>query len=213
MSVFASDTFTGTDSTDLTAHTGEVGATWAKVTGVTGVFKLTSNRVKGDSGGRSLYYASGTPASAEYDVEADLYQISGVDEAGLCGRMETGAATYYRVNWVNNQWQLWKVVTGTETSLGTYTDSLSNGNTYHVKLEIRDATKKVFIDSVERISSANNDITAAGKAGITSNNSDWGFGTTGRPWDTFVATDLSGGSATPKGPLSKPFTGPFRGPF
>ena len=47
---FVSDTMTGSDGTDLTAHTGGIGATWAKVTGTTGVIKLTSNRCKGDSG-------------------------------------------------------------------------------------------------------------------------------------------------------------------
>ena len=47
---FVSDSMTGSDGTDLTAHTGEIGATWAQVTGITGVIKLTSNRCKGDSG-------------------------------------------------------------------------------------------------------------------------------------------------------------------
>src|ERR1700675_2708722 len=58
---FVSDSMTGSDGTDLTAHTGEIGATWAQVTGITGVIKLTSNRCKGDSGRGSLYYDCGDP--------------------------------------------------------------------------------------------------------------------------------------------------------
>jgi hypothetical protein len=95
-SAFVTDSMTGSDSTDLTAHTGETGATWAKVTGITGIIKITSNRCKGDSGGASLYYASGTPASANYEVEADLYVVSEIDEVGVCGRLSTGAHTCYR---------------------------------------------------------------------------------------------------------------------
>ena len=61
-----------------------------------------------------------------------------------------------------------------------------------MKLEIRDAAKKVFIDGVERISSTDNAITAAGKAAIRYYNSDWGFGTTGKAIDNFVATNTNG---------------------
>ena len=86
---FVRDTMTGSDGTDLTAHTGETGATWAKVASTTGSIKLTSNRCKGDSGVVSLYYASGDPASAEYDVEADLYKVSNTDYAGIGGRVST----------------------------------------------------------------------------------------------------------------------------
>src|SRR5205085_6160611 len=92
---FVSDSMTGSDGTDLTAHIGEIGATWAKVTGITGVIKLTSNRCKGDSPGISLYYASGDPASAEYDVEADIFAISNTDFPGIGGRVSTSAETGY----------------------------------------------------------------------------------------------------------------------
>ena len=188
---FVSDTMTGSDGTDLTAHTGETGATWAKVTGVTGIIKITGNRCKGDSDGNSLYYASGSPTTAEYDVTADLFQRTDVDEVGICGRMSTGAHTCYRL-WYEHtadRWSLDKVVTGTLTNLGTFTDEWANSTSRAVKLQIRDAAKKAFIDGVERISSANNDITAAGKCGIWYNNSDWGFGTTGREVDNFKGTN------------------------
>jgi hypothetical protein len=46
------------------------------------------------------------------------------------------------------------------------------------------------VNDVERISVTNSAISDAGKAGIFYNNSDWGFGTTGRALDNFTATDL-----------------------
>ena len=192
---FVRDTMTGSDGTDLTAHTGETGATWAKVAGTTGSIKLTSNRCKGDSGVVSLYYASGDPASAEYDVEADLYKVSNTDYAGVGGRVSTTEETGYFV-WATpgGEWHLVQMLAGVATDLGSYAQALADGTTYHVTLEIRDATKKVFIDGVERISSTDNTITAAGKPAIRYINSDWGLGTTGKALDNFVATNFS---ATP----------------
>jgi hypothetical protein len=187
--IFASDTFTGSDGTDLTSHTGEVGATWAKVTGITGVFKITSNKAKGDSAGLSLYYASGTPDTNEYDIEADMHQVSSTDLPGVGGRIDQAADSGYYLYFDSGNWVLAKRVSGTDTSLGTYTDALVNGNDRHIKLQIRTAAKKAFIDGVERISSADDAVTGVGKAGIRTANSDWGLGSTGRTLDTFVATN------------------------
>lgn len=186
-----SDTFTGSDGTDLTAHTGEVGATWAKVTGVTGVFKITSNKAKGDSGPLSAYYASGTADTNEYDVEADIHTITALDRPGIGGRIDPAADDGYWVmlNIAGTDWTLIKRVAGTETVLDTFADALTAGTDRHLKLEIRTAAKKVYIDSVQRLTSADNSITGVGKAGIRTQNSDWGFGSTGRTHDTFIATN------------------------
>lgn len=188
-STFVNDTFTGgTDGDDLTTHTGETGATWAKVTGVTGKIEIRAGRAGGDAGGFSLYYASGSPTTAEYDVQADIVYLTDVDEVWICGRVDTSAHTCYCGGWDNtiNQYNLLKIVSGTVTSLGTYAGTSAENHT--VKLQIRDAAKKLFVDGVEQISSADNAITAAGKAGIRYDNSDWGAGT-GRMIDNFTATN------------------------
>lgn len=189
--VFVSDTFTGTDSTDLTAHTGETGATWAKVTGVTGVIKITGNTAKGDSGGLSMYYASGTPDTNEYDIEVDLHNISAVDWPGIGGRIDPATDTGYWLNLHsdNVNWRLNKRVAGVDTSLGEFPHDMNPGDNRHLKLQIRDATKKAFVAGVEIISSADNSITGVGKAGIRTQNSDWGFGSTGKTMDNFTATN------------------------
>jgi len=191
---FVSDSFTDTDTTDLTAHTGETGATWSKVTGV---IKIMSNRAKGDSGVESAYVASGSPATAEYDVQGNITEITTVDHVGLIARAQVGATTYYRAYYDNSasQYAIDKVVTGTVTNLGTY--ATSSTGTVTIKFEVRDATKKLFVGGVERISTNDNAITGAGKAGLYYNNSDWGFGSTGRPMDHFTATD-AGETARPK---------------
>jgi hypothetical protein len=190
-SIFARDTFTGTNGTDLTLHTGEVGAIWAKVTGATGVFKITGNKVKGDSSGISLYYASGDPDTNEYDVEADVHAISTVDYPGVGGRINplTDDGYYLHFALTNASWSLVARSGGTDTLLGSYTDTLTAGADRHIKLQIRNGSKKAIIDDVERISSPDNSITGVGRAGIRTQNSDWGFGSTGRTLDNFVATN------------------------
>jgi hypothetical protein len=189
--IFVSDTFTDTNGINLTAHTGETGATWAKVTGVTGDFKIYNNKTKGDSGGTSLYYASGTPDTNEYDVEVDLHQITSNDYPGIGGRIDAAADDGYWV-WLQFDaatWSLVKRVGGTETVLGSYVQGFSNGSDHTLKLEIRTAAKKFFLDGVERISDSDNSITGVGKAGVRSANSDAGLSTTGRPFDNFTATN------------------------
>jgi len=60
--------------------------------------------------------------------------------------------------------KLFKRVGGTFTPLGVYDATLATGTI--IKLEITDATKKVFVDGVERISSTDNALTSVGTWGI-----------------------------------------------
>jgi hypothetical protein len=166
---FLTDTFTDTEGTTLASHTGELGATWAKVTGVTGNAEIATNRVRGSSSTTAEYYASGTPATAEYDVEAVFRRLTDLGNVRVYGRLSTGADTGYGVRYnggATNAWELHKVEAGVTTLLGSWSETFNNGEERTVKLEIRNAAKKVYIDGVERISSANNDITAAGRVGM-----------------------------------------------
>lgn len=194
MAIFVSDTFTDTSGTALPSHTGETGATWTRHGSYAADIVVSdANRARG-TGTAALNYASGTPASAEYDVEADLRCVSNLSFNGVCGRVATGADTTYIARFFNaNGWQLLKLVAGVATTLGTDTTdgtTLTVGSTYALKLEIRNAAKKLFIGGAERLSSADNAITAAGQSGVRGSG---GSNTTGYHLDNYVATDLSGG--------------------
>ncbi len=191
MGVFASDQFAGTAGTDLTAHTPNVGGSWAQVSGITGVIKLIGDgTAKGDSGGDSLYYNNGTPGAADYTVEADLTQVSNLDVVGICARLSTGAKTMY-VGYFDNAVPGWKLSVfnaGTETVMQSVSSTLGT----HVWLTVASTTITLSVQGVAvNTSSVNSAISSAGKAGIFYSNSDWGFGTTGRPMDNFVATDAT----------------------
>lgn len=192
MAVFVHDSFTDADGTSITSHVGETGATWTEHPNSSGgISVITNNRLRGN-GSTNMFYASGVPATAEYDVEADIYFASTtLSFNNICGRMSTSANTYYSVRLVSGQdWELRRIFNGTGTTLGQYLDSVPAGTTRSVKLEIRDAAKKVYIDGVEQISSSDNNITAAGRVGylVTSSTA-----TTHQHYDFITGTDLSGG--------------------
>lgn len=196
---FLSDTFTGTDGTLLDAHAPDTGGTWVEHGSGGGGSAVISNanRLYG-SVTAVAYYNDAAPASAEYDVDWDVYiQTTTIllHEVGL-GRFLSSALTGYGVRWnTSNQWELLRYTAGGVTSLGTWTSTISAGATYHVKLEIRNATKKVYIDGVERISSADNTHTGAGFAGVRFSGTA-ATNTTLRHIDDFTATDVGGGGTS-----------------
>lgn len=202
MATFVNDTFSGeVGTTVLSAHTGEAGATWTvhpSYTEQLNVSAITNSVFCSNTAVGSCYYTSGIPASSEYDVQADFvtdFSLGGIANfAGIAGRISTSADTFYmaRYSASPSRWELYKAVSGTFTLLGTYSQSLSDNSSYTVRLEITDATKKVFVDGVERISSTDNAITAAGRAGMRWRNST--TNQTGLRLDNFSATDISAAS-------------------
>jgi hypothetical protein len=166
---FLNDTFTGTDGTNLESHTGETGATWTvEAGGWTTSAKLQSNRVYGNGISRA-YYASGIPASADYDVETAIRVVTKATTAGPCGRMSTSADTHYhaRISGASPVIQLIKRVAGAETLLGSFTPaSPADGSDHTIRLSMRSTALTVYYDGVSVITATDSDITAAGRAGI-----------------------------------------------
>ena len=62
---------------------------------------------------------------------------------------DTASEFYFAFN-ENGVWFL-EAFTGGVAVLGTYAEALANDTDYTVRLQIRDATKKLFINGVERI--------------------------------------------------------------
>lgn len=199
---FVEDSFTDTSGTVLSSHTPNIGGTWTKHGSYTGDMNISdANRLRMGSGTASrCFYNSTDPAGAEYDLECIDRVITAANNAfGMAGRIATGANTMYMMRYQQStgNWQLYKIVTGTATLLGEFTQARTSSTESTVKLEIRDATKKVYIDGVERISSTDNAITAAGKAGFRDGSGVAGSNTTGIHLDSFVATDVGGAAGQP----------------
>lgn len=193
------ETFTDTAGTILVSgHTAE--ATWVAVTGGGGGNWIITdaNRVRPGSGGtgHDTAASSGIPASAEYDVETDFQVFTHVgdfsDSPRLWGRLLLSAQTGYFVYNSSGTWILYRMEAGIATGyLGDFPDTLVDGQTYHVLLQIRNATKRVFINGVLRISSVDNTLTAVGYGGIgTGYYPSAATNSTGIHVDNFLVTDL-----------------------
>jgi hypothetical protein len=178
------DSFTGTDGTLLQGHVGETGATWTKHPNYPADLTLLTNRVWGPQWG--MYLASGIPSGAEYDVSATLTVKSNAGAIGVVGRAAaSGTDSLYlaRYNAATGAWELVSC-TSACTVLSSFAQTLTVGQTYALKLEIRNAQKKLYVDGVQRASSIDNGITAVGRAGIRQGPAD-STTTTGYHLDNF----------------------------
>ncbi len=199
---FATDSFTDTAGTSLVNHTGELGTTWVGIGGRSNAAHVISNanRVRYDlSVGEGRLGCSGAPATAEYDVECDIVSKGTLASDETMGVVARGHATdntayqaLYRTGSGTPRWELWRAVAGSYSMLGSYTQALTVDQAYALKLECRDATKKLYVDIVERISSADNTITAAGYPGVNTYRNANGSDTAGVHMDNFSASDPAG---------------------
>jgi hypothetical protein len=204
LATFVNDTCTDTANTALASHTGETGATWTQHANWSGVIRVSSgNRLFNDSvgNGASVYVASGSPAGADYEVQATVRRITGVSaqEIGIFGRMSAVANTWYwaRYSHDNARWELFAGI----SLLGTHSQTLSNGTDYVVKLEMIADAIKVYVDGVQRISATDATYSAAGKAGVFIGGA-VSTDTTGYHLDNISATDVGGGPALSAGTAS-----------
>jgi len=192
VATFLTDTFSGESGlVFLSSHTGETGATWTQDAGYGDQFVVVNTTGRAYPGAsQSANYSSGVPATAEYDIEADLICLSNVGNVQICARMDGNATMYMAGFFQGSGWQLYKQVAGSFTLLDTdsttHGTSLTTSQTYELKFEVRDAAKKLFVDSVELLSSADNAITAKGKAGVRGSD---GTSTTGHHLDNLTAYD------------------------
>lgn len=169
---FASDSFTGTPVTELSAYN----ASWSKQSGFTvdafiGVDSGTYVIVASDSA-YGVYVRSESPASADYSVFCDVTRravASAVPQMGVVGRAQSGTGTFYAFFHLDslNETRIYKCVSGTFTQLGSgYSLTLTTGVAVNLELRMSGSSIKGFVDGVERISVTNTDISGAGKAGI-----------------------------------------------
>src|SRR5687767_8595963 len=129
MAQFGSDAFTDTAGVGLAAHTPTGGGTWTEHASdnAGNIVISDANRARSSSGNTTLFYHSGTPATAEYDVSSDIHVFTTAvtsHQPGIAGRIDTAAATYYAIRKTTStttQFQLIKNVAGSVTVLASFT--------------------------------------------------------------------------------------------
>jgi hypothetical protein len=181
---FVRDDFTNTNATLITAHypswsgaaTSGEGSTWAQSNeaGATDIKILNSGtraQLNYTAGAGSQITQASNNRTAEtvaYSVQADVHGGTGtggaaISSAGVVARWTSSANFYLAQVDQGGTVALFKCVAGVFTSLGTYALGVASAT---IKLQVTDAAKKVFVNGTERISSADNALTSAGKAGM-----------------------------------------------
>lgn len=124
---FVVDSFTGTNGTAITSHTGELGATWTDSGGSGGTAPtIQTNRLKAanNSTGNNFYTASGTPADRDYVVGADIYMtayngssVVQLDVGVVARYSTTGGGQAYAFGWdaYYGGWAIYKMLAGDAT--------------------------------------------------------------------------------------------------
>jgi concanavalin A-like lectin/glucanase superfamily protein len=172
----SADDFTDTAGTELSSHTGALGASWTAATDQTSSAVISpAGRLRKSAGaGYSQYVASGVPSSANYLVEADVYvaSIQADDSVALIGRADAAGTTYYMARYITSSgvWQLLEVTAGTGATIGTPTQvarTLTVGASYRVGLQMNGSTISLIVDGVTIITGTDaSPIAAAGRAGL-----------------------------------------------
>jgi hypothetical protein len=207
MTAFVTDTFSGTDGTELSAYD----ASWSQATGSLAASQLASGRVRISAiatGMGSAYLHSATPPSADYSVSVDILDASSGTAgqtylAGPLGRGNGGANTFYHAHYNNTstvrQWRLWKCVSGVFTQLGSsVSQTLTVGSTYNCRLTMSGTTISLTKENEATpiISVTDSAISTTGKAGLRVAAGTTPGDATLLQLDNFVGADLAGGSPT-----------------
>jgi hypothetical protein len=206
MAQFVNDTFTDTTGTALASHTGETGATWTLLAG-SATTKLIESNTLIAAGSRAIYKASGTPASADYEVHAwQTYRGAyGQDfhRTGVALRLDSSGNGYaaYPAADESSTLKLARLDSGgvpTTIASVSYTPP-ATGTEVKFTLRAVGSTLKVYVNDVEQISYTDSTYSAAGNAGVMLRTS-WypsgyyGFQAEGWPINKLEAWDVAGAS-------------------
>jgi hypothetical protein len=204
----ALDTFAGTAGTELSNHTPDSGGIWTEASGYsTQAFITSASRLRQDSNnvGQTVYYHSATPPSPNYTVAADVYSFSRTlwqTAAGVVARYDASSGSFYAASYNHHayEWELLKYQGGSFTTLGTYAQTISTGQTYTVRLSVSGVNPTYLTLSVGgavviSVTDSGSPIIAAGKAGVLllSLQAPGMTDTTGDHLDNFIAGTSSSG--------------------
>jgi hypothetical protein len=199
MTIFASDTFTDTNGTDIAAHD----PNWTVVPGNSGTFRISdANRLRGNSTTAASYYYNVAPSSANYTVQSLLYVVAtgATQRTGVAGRCSSSANTLYfaRLDGTNG-WQLFKRVSGSATQLGSsVSQTISAGDSWTLKLDMSGTTIKCVVDGVDKISQTDSAIAGPGFPGVVNSSGTAPSNTLGYHLDNWQAEE-AGGNVTVSG--------------
>jgi hypothetical protein len=183
MTNFAQDSFAGINGADLNSRNDDLGNSWSRAGGTANAAVLDTstspNSARGNGLGSLAYYKnSGTPASADYTVQATIF-VKGATTStavSMLGRVSTNSTaddTYYQASATYNgsaqaAVQLFKKIAGVVTQLGSdFLHTWASGDV--IKLVMSGTTIKVNLNGTDVITVTDSAIAAAGFSGVRLN--------------------------------------------
>jgi hypothetical protein len=171
-----SDDFNRANSTDL-------GASWVEVSGD---WSISSNQLSpGAAGGTIILRASGAMDSSDHYAQVTIAATTTASQGVWCRGNSNISSGYL---WRNNgsSWDLFSVVGGSFTVIGTYTAAAAAGDV--AKVQAVGSTIKGFVNGVQQVSVTNSAVTTGTSVGIRSDSAG------AIRYDDFSAGDIVNGA-------------------
>ena len=180
MPSFLIEGFAGATGVNLNSREPLLGGPWAKVNGAAPDILISLlNRARGNSNTLARYVSAAVPQSADYDLAGRTFRQSGVGEWDVMLRASTTADTCYAVGYTGSGWRIRRIVNGSATSLGAFSQAWANNESKDWRVKIRTVNSTVTIQVLDALRGGNvilsaNDtngarITTAGRVGLRIN--------------------------------------------
>lgn len=177
MATFTDD-FNRPDSTNLGAGWVEVSGDWSIIGG-----QLAPDT----SSGNTILRATTPMDSSDHYAQVAIAATTAASQGVWCrGDSTLNSGYLWRTN--GSSWDLFSVVGGSFTAIGTYTAAVTAGDV--AKIQAVGSTIKGFVNGIERVSVANTDVTTGVNVGLRI------MALPGLRYDNFAAGDITAG-ATP----------------
>ncbi|MDX2757885.1 hypothetical protein [Streptomyces europaeiscabiei] len=166
------------------ANTSDLGAGWVEVSGD---WSIVSNQLSpGAAGGTIILRAADPMASNNHSAQVTIAATTAASQGVWC-RGNANISTGYLWRNDGTSWNLFSVVGGSFTVIGTYAAAASPGDV--AKVQAVGSTVKCFVNGIERVSATDTGVATGTSVGIRSES------TGAIRYDDFTAADVSAGAA------------------
>src|SRR5260221_1582608 len=180
---FVNDTFTVGANTMVEAHTPDIGGAWTRIAGNNGVIinGAADNSRNVNSNDWNVYLNATTPPGAAAEVVVGITVTFTASNANnwvdLVARASNGLMNGYiaRVRASNDgtgtNVQIMRVAGGTVSTIASVSVAIGLNAQHAFIFSAKNASKEIWIDGVQRLSSNTNDVAASGVVGFGMNSS------------------------------------------
>jgi hypothetical protein len=179
-----SDDFNRPDSTDLGPGWVEVSGDWSIIGG-----QLAPDT----SSGNTIVRATTVMASSDHSAQFTIAATAAASQGVWCRGDSTLSNGYlWRTN--GSSWDLFSVVGGSFTAIGTYAVAVAPGDV--AKVQAVGSTIKGYVNGIERVSVVNSAVTSGTSVGLRI------MALPGLRFDDFAAADVTAGVTVPLSPAA-----------